>query len=162
MGADRPPRSTPFSRHTSLGYQVNLVARLLEQALRRRIAVHAVVPGQFPALLALYEQEGRTQAELCQLVRIEQPTMANTLNRMQRDGLISREPDPADGRRSLVALTARGRELEAGLGAAAGSVNADATDGLSAAEVETLMSLLARVVDNLARPAATPRHARNG
>jgi hypothetical protein len=27
---------------------------------------------------------------LCQLVRIEQPTMANTLNRMQRNGLVHR------------------------------------------------------------------------
>src|SRR5882757_4292236 len=93
-GVASKPRLTPFSRRHSLGYQVNLLARLMEQALRRRIAVHGVVPGQFPALLALYEREGRTQSELCQLVRIEQSTMANTLNRMQRDGLVSRSPDP--------------------------------------------------------------------
>lgn len=144
-----PPRLSPFSRHTSLGYQVNLLARSLEQALRCRIAGHGVVPGQFPALLALYEQERRSQAELCQLVRIEQPTMANTLNRMQRDGLISRDPDPTDGRRSLVELTARGRALEPALVAAAQSVNAEATEGLSDVEVETLMSLLVRVVEKL-------------
>jgi DNA-binding MarR family transcriptional regulator len=140
---------TPFSRRTSLGYQVNLLARLFEQALRRRIAVHGVVPGQFPALLALYEQDGRTQAELCQLVQIEQPTMANTLNRMQRDGLISRSPDPVDGRRSLVELTVRGRELEQALAEAADSVNAEASDGLSDLEVETLMTLLAKLAANL-------------
>lgn len=143
------PRLTPFSRRTSLGYQVNLLARLFEQALRRRIAVHGVVPGQFPALLALYEQEGRTQSELCQLVRIEQPTMANTLNRMQRDGLVSRSPDPADGRRSLVELTVRGRGLEQALIGAADSVNAEAADGLSDLEVETLLALLAKVAANL-------------
>ena len=143
------PRLTPFSRRTSLGYQVNLLARLFEQALRRRIAVHGVVPGQFPALMALYEREGRTQAELCQLVRIEQSTMANTLNRMQRDGLVSRSPDPADGRRSLVELTARGRALEQALVGAADSVNTEAADGLSDLEVETLMALLAKVAANL-------------
>ncbi|MDQ2706740.1 MAG: MarR family winged helix-turn-helix transcriptional regulator [Actinomycetota bacterium] len=146
---DGASRLARFSRHASLGYQVNLLARLLEQALRRRIAAHGVVPGQFPALLALYEREGRTQTELCHLVRIEQPTMANTLNRMQRDGLISRSPDPADGRRSLVELTARGRALRPALVAAADSVNADATGGLSDVEVQNLMDLLSRVVENL-------------
>ena len=83
-------RLTPFSRRTSLGYQVNLLARLFEQALRRRIVVHGVVPGQFPALMALYEQDGRTQAELCRLVRIEQPTMANTLTSFGAENCISK------------------------------------------------------------------------
>jgi DNA-binding MarR family transcriptional regulator len=111
-----------------------------------------VAPGQFPALLALYEREGRTQAELCQLVRIEQPTMANTLNRMQRDGLIDRDPDPADGRRSLVELTQRGRALEPALVAAAEAVNASATAGISAEELATLLSLVTRVIDSLDQP----------
>lgn len=150
------PRLAPFSRRHSLGYQVNLLARLLEQALRRRIAVHGVVPGQFPALLALYEREGRTQSELCRLVRIEQPTMANTLNRMQRDGLISRESDPVDGRRSLVELTARGRALEPALVAAADSVNAEAVAGLSDSEAQTLIALLIKVAESLDASSPSP------
>lgn len=80
------------------------LARLL-RALRERIESLGVVPGQFAQLLALYEQDGLTQAELCAHVEIERPTMARTLSRMQRDGLIDRVPDPADGRRSLVTLT---------------------------------------------------------
>jgi DNA-binding MarR family transcriptional regulator len=138
-----------FSRHDSVGYQVNLLARLLEQTLRRRIAGYGVVPGQFPALLALYEREGLTQAELSRLVRIEQPTMANTLGRMQRDGLVRRDPDPADGRRSLIRLSDRARDLERNLVAAANTVNAEATAGLTAAETATLMDLLNRVIEQL-------------
>lgn len=72
----------------SLGYQVNHLARMLAQALRERIAPLGVVPGQFAQLLVLHEQDGLTQAQLCERVRIEQPTMANTLARMERDGLI--------------------------------------------------------------------------
>lgn len=71
-------------RRESLGYQVNHLARLLAQALAAQIAPFGVVPGQFAQLLALFEQDGMTQRELCDRVRIEQPTMANTLQRMQR------------------------------------------------------------------------------
>lgn len=139
----------PLAREASLGYQVNHLARLLERRLRERIAPLGVVPGQFAQLLALYEVDGLTQAELCARVQIEQPTMANTLARMERDGLIVREPDPADRRRALVRLTARAREIEGELVSAARAVNAEATRGLPEQEVAALMGSMATMIANL-------------
>jgi DNA-binding MarR family transcriptional regulator len=143
-----------LARDASLGYQVNHLARSLEQALRERIAPLGVVPGQFAQLLALYEQDGLTQAELCARVQIEQPTMSSTLARMQRDGLVERVPDPADGRRSLVMLTARARRVQDQLLDAARTVNATATRGLDDGQVAALLAALALVIDNLDTPAA--------
>ncbi len=143
----QPPE--PLARHASLGYQVNHLGRLLAHALQQRIAPLGVVPGQFAQLLALFEQDGLTQAELCERVRIEQPTMANTLRRMERDNLIRREPDPADGRRTRVVLTAQARDVEDQLVAAARDVNAAATHGLSDQEVSTFMHTMARIISNL-------------
>lgn len=141
--------STALRPRDSLGYQVNLLARLLEQALRDRIAVHGVVPGQFAQLLTLFEEEPLTQRELCDRVRIEQPTMAATLQRMDRDGLIERAPDPGDGRRVQITLSARARELAGPLSEAAREVNDRATRGLDVAEMATLMALVKQVVANL-------------
>lgn len=138
-----------LARQASVGYQVNHLARLLAQALRERIEPLGVVPGQFAQLLALYEQDGLTQAELCARVRIEQPTMANTLTRMQRDGLIDRVPDPADGRRALVTLTPRARDLQDPLVAAARAVNTTATCGLDPAQTAAFLAALAGAIDNL-------------
>lgn len=143
---------TALAREASLGYQVNHLARSLEKALRERIEPLGVVPGQFAQLLALYEQDGLTQAELCGRVQIEQPTMSNTLARMQRDGLIERAPDPADGRRSLVTLTPRARQLQGQLLDAARTVNAIATRGLDDHQVAEFMATLAAVIDNLDTP----------
>ena len=50
----------PLRPASSVGYQVNRLARLFEVALRDRIAAYGVVPGQFPALLALYERDPDT------------------------------------------------------------------------------------------------------
>jgi DNA-binding MarR family transcriptional regulator len=136
----------------SLGYQVNLLARLFERALRERIAPHGVVPGQFPALLCLYEQDGLTQAELGSRVQIEQPTIAKTLQRMERDGLIRRAQHPDDRRRVRIHLTPQARALEPTLAAAAREINARATDGLTRDEAEQLIRTVTRIIANLGGP----------
>ncbi|GAB3677584.1 hypothetical protein GCM10027589_47810 [Actinocorallia lasiicapitis] len=142
----------PIDRHESLGYQVNHLARLLEQALRVRIAEHGVVPGQFAQLLALYAEDGVTQNQLCERVRIDQSTMAHTLKRMERDGLIERTVDPADRRRSHITLTGRARDLQPVLTEAALDVNRQATRPLSEEESRTLLALLTRVITGLEAP----------
>jgi DNA-binding MarR family transcriptional regulator len=136
-------------RQESLGYQVNHLARLLAQALRRRIEGYGVVPGQFAQLLTLYEEDGLTQSELRDRVRIEQPTMAATLKRMERDGLVERVPDPSDRRRAHVMLTERARRLEKDLTASARAINQAAADGLSESEIDAFMRTLARLIANL-------------
>ena len=151
---DRPPPPDPACEAAqvpegSLGYQVNLLARLLAQALHARTAPLGVVPGQFAQLLALFEQDGLSQRQLCDKVRIEQPTMASTLQRMERDGLVRREPDPADGRRTRVVLTPHARDLRAELVRAAFDLNTTATKGLSPAEVEAFLATATRMVANL-------------
>lgn len=138
-----------MKRQESLGYQVNLLARLLAMELRTRTLPHGVVPGQFAQLLALFEHDGVTQSELLELVRIDQSTLAHTLKRMERDGLIERSVDPADGRRSLIVLTPRARALEQVLVQAAEDTNAVATAGFTDAEKRELMRLVARAISNL-------------
>ena len=136
-------------RDESLGYMVNHLARQLARALHDRIAPLGVVPGQFAQLLALYERDGVTQKELCEIVGIEQPTMANTLGRMERDGLVERRPHPDDRRKQLIYLTDKARGLEGRLTEAAESVNTLATVGLAASERSTLLRLIATVQANL-------------
>ncbi|MBC6459891.1 winged helix-turn-helix transcriptional regulator [Actinomadura sp. HBU206391] len=138
-----------------MGYQVNHLGRLLAQALRIRIAPYGVVPGQFAQLLALFEQEGVTQNQLCDQVRIDQSTMAHTLQRMERDGLVERTPDPADRRRALIMLTERTRALESSLVQAAEEVNAVATRGFTEDEAARCLELVTRMIDNLEADSAT-------
>jgi DNA-binding MarR family transcriptional regulator len=141
--------SAHLPRESSLGYQVNHLARLLAHALGVRIARLGVAPGQFAQLLALYEQDDLTQRELVDRVRIEQATMANTLQRMQRDGLVDCVPDPDDRRRTRVVLTQRARDLEGDLVAAARAVNSAATHGLSDQEIADFMRITAILIQNL-------------
>lgn len=140
----------------SLGFQVAHLRRLLGDELRRQLEPYTVAPAQFAALLELLRQDGLTQAELCVRLDVEQPTMANTLTRMQRDGLVVRSPDPADRRRSRILLTARARAMEADLVDAGRAGNAAALRGLDDEQVHEFMRVLAVMIDNLARQDRAP------
>ena len=136
-------------RHKSFGYQVNHLARLFARRLDQNIQPLGVASGQMPALLALLEQDGLTQKELRHRVQVEQPTLANTLNRMERDGLITRQNDPEDGRAIRISLTNKAREIADPLIQSARMVNEAATAGLSPEEQEKMLDLLARMIGNL-------------
>ena len=87
-----------------------------------------------------------TQAQLARRAAIEQPTMVRTIDRMERDGLVTRTPDPNDGRASRITLTDRGWTLRDQLVPLADGVNRLATAALTDEEVATLRGLLARLV----------------
>lgn len=143
---NRPaPSGSPdrFDRHGSPGYLVNHVARLFARALEHRLAKHKLSRGQFPILLVLWEEQGLTQSEIARRLDIEQPTVANTLRRMKRDGLVTTCSDPQNRRLVLIGLTARGRDLKGPAIAEAHAVNAQAIAALTHPEVRQLMRILA-------------------
>jgi DNA-binding MarR family transcriptional regulator len=140
-----------LNRQESFGYLVNHLARLLARALHQKIAPHGVVPGEFPVLLSLWGQDGLTQTELHRLTDVEQATMANTLQRMERDGLVRRVPHPSDRRQAIVRLTPKARGLEPTLVRSAREVNDTTLTGLSGSERSELITRLRQAIGNLQR-----------
>ncbi|MEV5320320.1 MarR family winged helix-turn-helix transcriptional regulator [Streptomyces sp. NPDC052687] len=130
-------------------YTVNHAARLLGQAISHRLAALGVTTGQLPTLLALYATDGQAQSELARRTGVEQPTMAVNLRRMERDGLITRTPDPADARRALVHLTDKARTIQADVQALRSGIDAEALTGFTHEEHTQLAHLLNRLVTNL-------------
>jgi DNA-binding MarR family transcriptional regulator len=135
-----------FDHNTSAGYLINHVARLFFEGLRKRIEPLGIVPGQFPALLALWQKDGQTQKELVEKLDIEQATMANTLNRMERDGLILRKDHPTDGRAKTIWLTPKAISIRDDAYHAASTVNEMALADLSPDEREQFIGTMQRVI----------------
>ncbi len=135
----------PFDRQQSLGYLVNQLARQFAQRLERRLAVHGVALGQFPLLLVLWEEEGLTQSEIARRLTFEQPTVANTLKRMLRDGLVETARAPNNRKQVLIFLTEKGRHLRERLTAEARAVNAEAATALTPEEMESLQKVIKKL-----------------
>ncbi|MEP2530853.1 MarR family transcriptional regulator [Shimia sp.] len=140
-----------FDRNDSPGYLANHMARLFANGLAQRIQDLGLAPAQFMVLLSLWEQDGVTQKDLVADLEVEQATMANTLGRMERDGLIERRPSATDKRARIVSLTSRARALEPEAKAAAMAQNALAMSGLDAEESAQFVELMRRVVATMQR-----------
>jgi DNA-binding MarR family transcriptional regulator len=141
-----------YDRETSAGYMTNCAARLFVRAIEARL--EGGNAGPMPVFLALQDGQVMTQTALAQQASVEQPTMAKTLARMERDGLVNRTPDPSDRRSALVQLTELGRHRAELAMAAATEVNAIAAGALSEAELPAYLDMLNRIVAALQQDGA--------
>ena len=140
-----------FDRNESAGFLVNHLARIFERALAEGIRPLGLAPGQFMVLLELWREEGQTQRQLVGRLDVEQATMANTLARMERDGLVVRRPHPRDGRAQSIHLTPRARALEAPATEVASAVNRRMLRRLSGPSRGALLATMRAIIAD-ARP----------
>src|SRR4051812_468565 len=95
---------------SSLAAHLRVVIARTARRLRQEAGVD-LSPSQ-PAALASIERRGPlTPSELAACERIQRPTATRVIARLEETGLVSRAADPADGRSSLVSITADGRAL---------------------------------------------------
>lgn len=79
------------------------------QAQFARDAGVSIESSDIPALYMLGMQGGCRAAALADALHVTRPTMSKQLQRLENAGLVAREPDPADGRASIVTLSGSGR-----------------------------------------------------
>jgi len=142
----------------SLSQLINRASRALARNGDAALKPLGLRYAQIPVFVLLDDQPEMTQKALAEAAGIEQPSMAQLLSRMDRDGLIRQQPHPADARSRTISLTdpkdprvlegaERLRQLEQ-----------QAVAGLDDDEVRILKALLTRVRHNLeGEPAAAPR-----
>jgi DNA-binding MarR family transcriptional regulator len=138
----------------SAGYLTNLAARLFKQAIQRELRPIGVSPGQFPVIFALASGVALSQTALARIASTEQPSMAETLSKMQAEGLVDREPDPQDGRSVLYSLTPLAMDKADSILRAVKAVNALATAALTDAERSQFMAMLGKIIETLRASAA--------
>jgi DNA-binding MarR family transcriptional regulator len=134
----------------SVGYLVRKLHRSFERRLAERLADHGILAAQWTVLRALWFEEGLSQVEIAERLRVERASLTHLLNGMEESGLITRSTDDADRRKLRIHLTARGRRLKRDLLPLGDEVNAAACDGFSKAEIATLRRMLLRLGANLA------------
>ncbi|HEY4382961.1 MAG TPA: MarR family transcriptional regulator [Ktedonobacteraceae bacterium] len=128
----------------------SLIARLahaMANELDSKLRVHGVTISQWMLLKQVWEQEGRSQVELQELLGLEGATVSGLIQRMTNLGLVCRQPDPSDKRVQRVFLTERGRALEC-VTAPLDEVNEHAFKGFTADERDFFIRLLSRALHN--------------
>jgi DNA-binding MarR family transcriptional regulator len=141
----------PWNPESTPAFWINRASRALVRHFDARLRPFGFAMSHLPVLRSLAPGRSMSQTELALAARVEQPTMAETLARMVRDGVAEREPNPKDGRGTLVSLTRRSRARLPKARAALMEANREAVAGLTEAEQALLRQLLERVVVNIER-----------
>ena len=125
---------------TDLAARLRLAIVRTARRLRQEAATEAtgLTPTSTAALATIERHGPLTQSELADLERVKRPTVTRTLGCLEREGLLERTPDPTDGRSSLVAINALGRERLRRLRGRKNAYLARRMRDLTDEEVETL------------------------
>jgi DNA-binding MarR family transcriptional regulator len=103
------------------------------------------------ALLSDHDGDRMPSQELRNVLGWEKSRLSHQLRRMQKDGLISREPNPADARSTMVCLLPVGRTaIEKAAPGHVADVRRNFIDLLTPAELDQLTVLHERILQNLA------------
>lgn len=92
-----------------------LLAHELRETLGRLVRRLRAEPGPSAgrmAVLGRLDRDGPASiSDLAAYERMRPQSMAQTVHDLESDGLVSRRPDPADGRRAFIELTTSGHDL---------------------------------------------------
>ena len=103
------------------------------------------------AVLSALDGDHMPARDLCKALGWEKSRLSHQLRRMQKDGLISREPNPDDARSTLVCLLHTGRAaIEKAAPRHVEDVRRNFIDLLTPAELDMLATLNERVLHHLA------------
>ncbi|RJX38083.1 MarR family transcriptional regulator [Paenibacillus pinisoli] len=125
------------------------IVRRHHQQVHTELNGHEVYPGQPPLMLALARDGGQSQNELARRLEIKPATLTVMLNRMEKNGLVRREADPADLRISRIYLTAKGFDTVSLVGETLDRLEQQALQQFTAEEEALFRSFLMRVKDNM-------------
>jgi DNA-binding MarR family transcriptional regulator len=133
---------------SSIGYQVRQTNRMSESYIQRKLAPHDVQVGMWYLLRTLWIEDGLTQRELSRRVGISEPTTLEQLRKMEKSGLIVRHRDAADGRKTIVSLSAEGSRLKDNLLKYVYEMNEVAFCNFTKKDIKLLKQLLGKVRRN--------------
>ncbi|WP_437932159.1 MarR family transcriptional regulator [Sorangium sp. So ce291] len=110
--------SPPSEKSSRLGEVLDFMKLLwavdhgLQSTSKRMEAKMGVTGPQRLVIRIVGRYPGISAGQLAEIMQLHPSTLTGVLKRLQERGIIERRVDPNDGRRALLGLTARGRELD--------------------------------------------------
>lgn len=105
--------------------------------------------GQPPLLEYVREHPGCTQNELCEIMHVSAPSVAVSVKRLERSGLIEKKPDNDDMRRNMLFITADGELALDRFHENCRDIDERLFDGFSDDDRQAFLDILTHMLHNL-------------
>lgn len=132
-----------------IGARLIILSVLRKKLVRAKTANYELHHGQLPLLERIIDNPGSTQQEIASWLMVSSASVAQSLTRLARDGLIERTVDPDNRRQNRVYATEAGKRAAALYRKSFDEVDQKTFANLTDGELEQFASLLDRMIENL-------------
>lgn len=133
----------------SVGFTLSQLGFATSRRFGQIVGTLGLEPRHFALLRAVRAADGQSQQAIAERLRIPASTMVSLIDYLENEGLLERRPHPTDRRSRRLHLTSRGAEVLDQATTLGAELEGTICAGLSAAERDTLLDLLARVAANM-------------
>jgi DNA-binding MarR family transcriptional regulator len=148
------------SPDNTLFYTLHDVTRQIRKHFDRRATRLELTRAQWRALKVTSRHEGLSQSELAEHLDMEAIPVGRVIDRLEKTGFVERRADPADRRRWRLYLTPKAFAIVDEMDVIAGELRDDALRGIERDDLDTLLSVLNRIKENLATLDGSPEEER--
>ena len=152
--ADVPLPSEPMARALRLGRAITRASLIQENETARLLRPLSLTRAQMGVLSHL-TPEGRTMGELARLVWCDASNLTGVVRRLVDAGLVERRRLEDDRRTIVVVATRAGRRKQEEIAEIIPRFHLSAMDGLTIAEQEQLLALLAKYMRGVSNDATS-------
>lgn len=131
-----------------MGYWVTLLARTIEADFEERLAPYGVTRASWAVLSAIAHHDKTTPAELAAFVGVDGAAITRQLDRLSKQGLISRRRGTSDRRSVTVKISAKGADIIPKIAADSIATNEKFLSGISKSEVEAMQRVIEKMLSN--------------
>jgi len=128
--------------------KMNLLHRIY---IRRAFQNHGLYFGQLSILEYIIKNENCTQREIADALRVSAPSIATSIKRMSRGGLIEKSDDDIDSRINRINITSSGREIAEKCRKDFDKVDEKMFQGFTKEECDILAGYIDRLMMNLSQ-----------
>ena len=101
-----------FKLENQLCFRLYTASRLITQAYHPLLGEHGLTYPQYLVLLVLWEKDRQPVNDIAHRLHLETNTVTPLLQRMEKQGLVTRKRGKEDTRQRIVSLTEQGKALE--------------------------------------------------
>ena len=139
-----------FKLDNQLCFRLYTASRLLTQAYHPLLSEHGLTYPQYLVLLVLWEKDAQPVNDIAKRLFLETNTVTPLLQRMEKEGVLTRKKGEKDARQMIVSLTKKGRDLQRKLSDVPKTVgNAVICDNVTPGNFPDLFKMLDGIISKL-------------
>ncbi|WP_233531729.1 MarR family winged helix-turn-helix transcriptional regulator [Paenibacillus alkalitolerans] len=146
---DQNSKQPPCGGVESPGKYISAIYRHMQILITSRLEQYRIGSGQYIFLMTVANKEGISQKALSEELLIDKTTTAKAISKLESEGYVRRETDPADNRYNLLYLTESGRSVMPKVQEVLHDVNGKIRSGMGGEEYELTLSMLQKILFNV-------------